>query len=120
MIDEAEGVLLLARCLAGKLPGEALFPHGMARFRKTFARLVEKIGANPADVKPYSLRRGGATHHWGVLANLSRTTLRGRWRHQPTARTYIQDGVAMLQKHKLTAGQIKKIARGKSLLRRLL
>ena len=120
VIDEAEGVLLLARCLAGRPPGDLLFPRGMAQFRKSFARLVVKVGASPAEIKPYSLRRGGATHHWKVLANLSRTTLRGRWRHQPTARIYIQDGMAMLQKHHLTAGQIQKIARGKSLLRRLL
>ena len=120
IIDELEGVLLLAQVLAGKAPGKALFPRGMAQFRKSFCRLVKKIGANTNDIKPYSLRRGGATHHWKVLANLSRTTLRGRWRHQPTARIYIQDGVAMLQEHHLNAGQLKKIARGKSLLRRLL
>ena len=120
VIDELEAVLLLTRLLHNRQAGTPLFPKGMAAFRRSFKKLVMAIGADPQKYHPCSLRRGGATHHFKVLGSLSKTCVRGRWRHQPTARIYIQDGMAMLQEHHLTAGQIKKIARGKSLLRRLL
>ena len=119
VIDELEGVLLLARAPAHKAPGDFLFPRGVASFRRAFRGLVERIGADPSKVLPYSLRRGGATHHWRTLANLSATCIRGRWRQQTTCRIYIQDGVAMLENLALSASQRRLIAEGKSLLRRL-
>ena len=97
IIDELEAVLLLARAFEGLQRGDVLFPRGTVGFRRAFKRLLGRIGADPQRYKPYSLRRGGATHHWRVLAKLGLTTVRGRWRHQPTCRIYIQDGVAMLE-----------------------
>ena len=83
-------------------------------------KLVLAIGADPLRYHPYSLRRGGATHHFKVLGSLSKTCIRGRWRHQPTARIYIQDGVAMLERHNLSAKERRLIAKGEDLLRRRL
>ena len=119
IIDDLEAVHLLAQVLAGRAKGKALFPRKTPCFRAGFKKLLGKIGADPQRYKPYSLRRGGATHHWHVLGNLSRTTLRGRWRHQQTCRIYIQDGVAMLEQLRLSARELKLIAKGCALLRRL-
>ena len=89
IIDDPEAVLLLGRVLANKPAGVQL-QRNTAAFRRAFAKLVVRIGASPGRYKPYSLRRGGATHHWRTLGNLGLTTVRGRWRHQTTARTYLQ------------------------------
>ena len=107
------------KCWLAALKARPLFPRKTPCFRAGFKRLLGKIGAAPQEYKPYSLRRGGATHHWHVLGNLSRTTLRGRWRHQQTCRIYIQDGVAMLEQLRLSARELKLIAKGCALLRRL-
>ena len=119
-IDELEAVLLLAELLQGQPAGTQLYPRGTGGFRRAFRRLVQSIGADPDRYKPYSLRRGGATHHFRILGSLSKTCVRGRWRHQPTARIYIQDGVAMLERHGLSSRERRLIAKGKSLLRRRL
>ena len=97
-----EAVVLLSRLLHRRPAGTQLFPQGTAGFRKSFKRLVLAIGADPSKYKTYSLRRGGATHRFQVLGSLSKTCVRGRWRHQPTARIYIQDGMAMLQRQGLS------------------
>ena len=119
IIDELEAVILLARVLGNAPGGTQLFPRGTASFRAKFSRLVARIGGNPTRYRPYSLRRGGATHHFQVIGSLSKTCVRGRWRHQPTARIYIQDGVAMLERGRLTCREKTLLARGKALLRRL-
>ena len=120
VIDELEAVTLLAELLQGRPAGTQLFPRGTGGFRRAFRKLVTAIGASPDRYKPYSMRRGGATHHFRVLGSLSKTCIRGRWRHQPTARIYIQDGVAMLERHGLSSRERRLIAKGKSLLRRRL
>ena len=119
IIDELEGVVLLGRVLAGQPAGAQLFPGGHARFRKLFSQLVGKIGARPDLYKPYSLRRGGATHHWRTLGNLGQTTVRGRWRHQITARIYLQEGGAILDRKGLSQAEKSRIKIGISHLRRL-
>ena len=46
-------------------------------------------------MKPYSVRRGGATHHYVSKGRLDQTVERGRWAIKRTAKIYIQDGVAL-------------------------
>ena len=50
----------------------------------------------PLRYRPYSLRRGGATHDYLAHANLGKTVLRGRWGSLATARVYINDGLSVL------------------------
>ena len=118
VVDELEAVVLLSRLLHRRPAGTQLFPRGTAGFRKSFKRLVLVIGADPSKYKPYSLRRGGATLHFQVLGSLSKTCVRGRWRHQPTARIYIQDGMAMLQRQGLSRKEKQLISKCQNLLRR--
>ena len=53
-------------------------------------------------MKPYSLRRGGATFDFKAHGNLDRTVVRGRWGSQRTARIYIQGGSEALTKLQLS------------------
>ena len=66
----------------------------MPGFRKSFVRHVRAIGADVALVKPYSLRRGGATDHFARHANMQATCEKGRWRQLPTARQYVDEASA--------------------------
>ena len=49
------------------------------------------------ELKPYSLRRGGATWFFEATGNLSLTLERGRWAHSNTAKTYLVSGLAAMQ-----------------------
>ena len=46
--------------------------------------------------KPYSLRRGGATHDYMQKGILEPILLRGRWHSIAVARLYLEDGLAQL------------------------
>ena len=78
------------------LPGDPLYPDGPVVFRREFPSLLRIFKLDTQEYKPYSLRRGGATHHFRVRGSLSLTTLRGRWSAEKTARIYINDGLATL------------------------
>ena len=107
------------KCWLAALRARPPFPSQNALLPRRLQEAVRQNRGSPSGYKPYSLRRGGATHHWQVLGNLSRTTLRGRWRHQQTCRSYIQGGFAMLEQLRLSAREQKLIAKGGALLRRL-
>ena len=91
------------------LPGDPLYPAGPVEFRKNFAELLKQFGLDTQEYKPYSLRRGGATHHFRVHGSLSLTTLRGRWSAEKTARIYINDGLAMLAELTQSRGTISQV-----------
>jgi hypothetical protein len=55
--------------------------------------LCKLVGFSHSRLTPYSLRRGGATWHMHAFGSLSTTALLGRWRHEKTAKIYI-DGAA--------------------------
>ena len=51
------------------------------------------VGFEHKRFTPYSLRRGGATWHFHKYGSLSKTAVDGRWKHERTAKIYI-DGAA--------------------------
>ena len=55
--------------------------------------LGKLVGFEHKRFTPYSLRRGGATWHFHKFGSLARTTMAGRWKHERTAKIYI-DGAA--------------------------
>ena len=65
-------------------------------FRQRFSQGLEKTGLQVLKYKPYSLRRGGATHVFLVSQSYSLVCQRGRWSSERTARIYIQDSISML------------------------
>ena len=60
--------------------------------------------------RPYSLRRGGATHGWLTFADLPRTVMRGRWANLKTAKIYINDGWQQIVNMQLQEAPLRKCA----------
>ena len=75
-------------------PGAALIEHSPARFRQYFAEAVRDTGLDHLPVRPYSLRRGGASHLFRQSGSYSLVTERGRWARLETSRIYISEAAA--------------------------
>ena len=73
-------------------------PHS---WRKTFNESLVACQLDSFDFRPYSLRRGGATMHFGRHGSLDRLLIQGRWASSKTARIYINEGLAVLAELKL-------------------
>ena len=65
-------------------------------WRKHFNLLLTAVGFDQADYRPYSLRRGGATHYFQVFPTFDKLLLLGRWQSSSTARIYVNEGLAVL------------------------
>jgi hypothetical protein len=68
-------------------------PHA---WRAVFTECIQKLKLASWEFRPYSLRRGGATHLFVKCGSLDRALLAGRWAALNTARIYINSGFAML------------------------
>ena len=74
---------------------------GASNFRQEFRELITFFGLSPS-FKPYSLRRGGATHDFRSHGLMEQTLLRGRWATTTAARQYVQEGLSALTEIKIT------------------
>ena len=95
-IADRKVVEAVAAYVQGLCEGDFIFKRSPAIFRKKFALLCRALGLEDLAFRPYSIRRGGATHHFRSGASISSTTVRGRWGNSKTARIYINEGLAML------------------------
>ena len=79
-------------------PAARIWPKSKSgtAFRKAFASLVNHFQIDHLELKPYSLRRGGATHDYMLRGLLEPILLRGRWHSMQVARLYLEDGLAQL------------------------
>ena len=74
---------------------EPVYAAGAAVFRTEFKKALAFF--NLADsFRPYSLRRGGATHDFRCHNSMERTLIKGRWGTSQAARQYIQEGLSVL------------------------
>lgn len=76
--------------------GQKLWPHSAQFFRTCFERYMRFFRISYLQMKPYSLRRGGATFLLQEGVPLDVILLRGRWRSLGVARLYLQDGLAQI------------------------
>ena len=65
-------------------------------WRKTFNQTLEAVGLTQVDFRPYSLRRGGATHFFTSQGTFDKLLVLGRWQSAKTARIYVNQGLAVL------------------------
>ena len=65
-------------------------------FRSLFQQILEHLHVADLQFRPYSLRRGGATHEMGVHGLMEKVLIRGRWKNSNVARLYLCDGLAMI------------------------
>ena len=83
--------------LLAALPAGALLLQGSAvEFRQFFIRAAHVLHVSGVGYRPYSVRRGGATHDFLSNRSLGKIVVRGRWSDARTARIYINDGLAIL------------------------
>ena len=78
-------------------PGDTLSGLTPYRFRSQWFQLLQHFQLQGHGFRPYSLRRGGATHFFRQTGNLASTMLVGRWKHLSTARLYLKEAKAALQ-----------------------
>ena len=86
-------------------PTDRLLPCNANQYRGAFARAMGILGMSHLGFRPYSLRRGGATHLFVKTNNMSAVMVRGRWASSNTARLYVQEAVGELAEIQLTPGQ---------------
>ncbi len=93
-------ILLLSHEFAGatrrssdQLP---LWSSSAAAFRKRFNALCLIFGLQTMAFRPYSLRRGGATHLFQTTNSMEVALLRGRWESTRVARIYVSDALSYL------------------------
>ena len=113
-----EGVLLeepllvrgLALLVQRKSPGDSLIGLNAAQYRVLFDKAVEAVSLSP-DFKPYSLRRGGASHHFRRFGNISLTMEIGRWSDLRTAKTYVNTALLeFTSMEKLNSSEVDRAA----------
>ena len=89
-------IRLLQAYLDGLEPEDRLMQRPDREYRSLFAAALSHLGLREWEFKPYSLRRGGATHLFRMGNQLSATKVRGRWSNSRTARIYINEAMAEL------------------------
>ena len=81
-------------------PGDNLLQRTGPQFRSLWAHLVAAVGLD-GFFRPYSIRRGGATHFFRTTNSLDKTCDRGRWNSIATCRIYVNtalvDAIAQQQ-----------------------
>ena len=90
-----EVVRRLAKWKKCTSPGSLLCPSPQV-WRKEFSQALSALSLDSWEFRPYSLRRGGATFWFGKHGSLDRILLQGRWLAARTARTYLNEGLAVL------------------------
>jgi integrase len=68
-------------------------PH---KWRALFAQTLSALKLDSFGFRPYSLRRGGATHWFRHHGSFDKIMIQGRWAAQKTAKVYINEGLAIL------------------------
>ena len=88
---------LFASFFLSQLSGNVrVWPYSLTYFRTCFTGLADFFELFSLYLVPYSLRRGGATHFYGVHKALDFVMIQGRWKDQRTARQYLDDARATL------------------------
>ena len=78
-----------------KNSNEKIWSRTNKEFREAFDQLLLQLKLGTS-FRPYSLRRGGATHDFRSHGSMERTLLRGRWATGAAARVYVQEGLSAL------------------------
>ena len=87
-----------------------------AQFRQWFVFLLTSLGLGRFNFRPYSIRRGGATHDFSTFGSIERTVWRGRWSDSRTARIYITDGLARQLQQQLSHAEQLQLQAAKTFL----
>ena len=75
---------------------QRLWEFSNQSFRNHFEAYMKRFGLEHLHFRPYSLRRGGATHLFQVSGSMELALVKGRWTSNKVARVYISDGLSKL------------------------
>ena len=87
---------LLAIKKKQKLHQVPIWTKSNQAFRNEFAFHCNKFKLQTMNFRPYSLRRGGATHIFQVSGSMELALLKGRWQSTKVAKIYLSDGLSYL------------------------
>ena len=79
-----------------RVPEHTFLTLKLHAWRALFSECINKLKLEQWEFRPYSLRRGGATHLYVKGGSLDKVLIVGRWTALKTARIYINSGLAML------------------------
>ena len=105
ILDPLVGFWVAKACACCPGPHAPLVAHTLPGFHRKFQELVSAAGLSDLQLRPYGLRRGGATAHFALHGRIEDTVFRGRWNSSSTARIYITEGAAVLALAKLSAAR---------------
>ena len=74
------------------LPGAKLWHGSPQDFRDEVRRHLGRVFVDGNLIKPYCLRRGGATAHYIEFHHLQSTRFRGRWNSYRACQLYVVEG----------------------------
>ena len=115
-IEQPQLVRLLARHVQHMLPGYGIVTRSPAAFRTSFRELVHGLSLHNLFIRPYSLRRGGATTLFRNANALDVVVLRGRWTNQRTARVYINTALQDIASNSVSDLAQRRMSAANSLL----
>ena len=82
-------------------------PHA---WRKTFNQAIAGLQLTALGLRPYSLRRGGATFFSQHHGSFDKLLLQGRWAAAKTARIYLNEGLAQLSEMQVPNSRLRTYA----------
>ena len=97
VLDDPVTVALVKLALVNCEPGTLLIRSTAASWRSNFEKYVGIAGLQGFGLKPYSLRRGGATAFFVHTGSIALALERGRWGQSSTARVYLTEGRVVAQ-----------------------
>ena len=118
-VDDALLIALLRHVLVDLCPAERVVGSNAGRFRAQFATAVHALGLDGRLLRPYSLRRGGATWMFRTAGNMQAIVVRGRWQSERSARLYVMEGMGQLANLKLSAAQVESFQLAGLVLRKI-
>lgn len=75
---------------------QRLWEFSQQSFRNHFEAYMQRFHLDHLQFRPYSLRRGGATHLFQMSGSMELALVKGRWSSNKVARVYIADGLSKL------------------------
>ena len=66
------------------------------KWREKFSTILSELNLQSYGFRPYSLRRGGATHWFRHHGSFDKILVQGRWAAPRAAKLYINEGLALL------------------------
>ena len=109
VIRDATAVRQYQLLTAGMPFGSYIVQCSPQSFRKCFEAIIRHLKLQACGLRPYSLRRGGATHAFQSGTEVQNIMLTGRWANLHTARLYLQDGVSRLAQMQLTPATVRNL-----------